>query len=347
MPQRPPRYGCAHDGAGRRVTEWLEALAGIAAAQLARTFLWPGSHFCVAALAVSLATFAVLVARRRARGVRARLLARLLLPRRLLGSASGRTDAAFALAAVTLTSAAIGWAVIAAGEVRAALAPLLGPAATPWLPAWAAATLATVILFLAYEFAYWLDHWLMHKVPVLWPFHAVHHRAESLSLLTNFRVHPVETILFFNLAALVLGAAQALLLRALGPAALPLTAGGTNLLVLAAAALVTNLQHSHLWVGFGPRWGRWLLGPAHHQVHHSRAERHYGRNMGNLLTIYDRLFGTFWMPAAAREVPQFGVADGLAHPHGWRASLLEPFAEAARIALRACRRHRRPLPAAG
>jgi len=312
----------------------VAGFAGAAAMRLAATLLAPGSTMSAPVLILSLATFAVAVAhRRRGRGVSWRVLKRVLLPRRLFGTASGRTDAWFALTGVTITGVAIGWTLLSAEFVRLELLPWLGTPLDPWLPGWLAVAVATLVLFVAYEFAYFLDHWLMHRVPWLWHFHKVHHQAESLSLLTNFRVHPVDTILFANLLALFLGATQAVLLVVLGHAATPLTIGGTNLIVMTFATLLTHLQHSHLWITFGPRWGRWLLAPAHHQIHHSNDARHHNRNMGDVLAVFDHLFGTFWMPAPTREVRRFGVDDGTPDPHGLRAALLDPFTASARALL--------------
>nr|WP_294811316.1 sterol desaturase family protein [uncultured Sphingomonas sp.] len=306
--------------------------------QLGGTFLAPGSTFSIAALACSLALFVVLaVPRGRRRPVRLAVLRRVLLPRRLLGTASGRADLAYFVFGLLFAGLLIGWAIFSADQVRHAIGAWLGAPPAPWLPGWASAALATGVLFLAYEFAYWFDHWLMHRVPWFWHFHKVHHQAESLSLFTNGRVHPVETIGFYNIVALALGVTGALLEQLLGSAA-PLTLGGSNLLVMVAAVAVTHLQHSHLWLSFGPRWGRVLLGPAHHQIHHSTDPRHFNTNMGSTLTLFDRLFGTFHMPPPERERLRFGVEDGERDPHGLRAALVEPFIAAARSLLPASRR---------
>lgn len=295
--------------------------------QLGATFLSTGSTHSLAALAVSLLLF-VALAIPRGRQVRLAVLRRALFPNRLWRSASGRTDAAFFALGILFAGLLIGWAIFSAEQVRALASLLLGPAPAPWLPGWARAGLATAILFLAYEFAYWLDHWLMHRVPLFWHFHKVHHQAESLSLLTNARVHPVETIGFYNLLALVLGLCAALIERAIGTFDV-VAIGGTNALIMLAAVLVAHLQHSHLWVGFGPRWGRLLMGPAHHQIHHSADPLHFNKNLGSSLALFDRLFGTFHMPLPDREKLRFGVDDAETAPHGARAALLTPFVAAA------------------
>jgi sterol desaturase/sphingolipid hydroxylase (fatty acid hydroxylase superfamily) len=309
-----------------RVAAAIEHVLTSGGGQLASTLLAPGSTFSIAALACSLAVFVMLAAPPgRKRRLRTRSLRRALFPGRLWRSASGRADIAFVIFGVLFSGLAIGWAVFSADQVRALAGGWLGVAGPGRVPGWAGTAIATAALFLAYEFAYWSDHWLMHNVPFLWRFHKVHHQAESLSLATNFRVHPLETIGFANIQALYLGTTGAVLERTLGAGVSAWTLGGTNLLILLFAVTLNHLQHSHLWLGFGPRWGKWLLGPAPHQIHHSANPAHFGCNLGSSLTLFDRLFGTFRMPAARREVLRFGVEDGETTPHGLRAALFAPF----------------------
>jgi sterol desaturase/sphingolipid hydroxylase (fatty acid hydroxylase superfamily) len=99
---------------------------------------------------------------------------------------------------------------------------------------------------------------------------------------------------------------------------------------MVAGVGLSNLQHSHLWVGFGPGWGKWIIGPAHHQIHHSADPAHFDSNFGSVLTVFDRMFGTFRMPAQQRERLTFGVHDDEPNPHGWRAALFAPFLPAPR-----------------
>jgi sterol desaturase/sphingolipid hydroxylase (fatty acid hydroxylase superfamily) len=298
--------------------------------------LAPGSACSIAALLTSLAVFVVLLFRgKRARPVRLAVLRRAIFPRRLWRSASGRADLGYFAAGVLVLGVAVGWTVIASGVVRAGVAGVIGGPGAAALPPWLAATLATGAAFVAHEFGYWLDHWLKHRVPALWQFHKVHHQAESLSLLTNGRVHPVDTAIFHNILAVTAGVTTALVERVLGHDAAPFTVGGANLLVLGCAVAVTNLQHSHLWVTFGPRWGGWLLGPAHHQIHHSAAEAHFDRNLGSTLAVFDRVFGTFHRPAERREALRFGVDDEEHAPHSLRAASVQPFVGVARMTVRA------------
>ena len=228
-----------------------------------------------------------------------------------------------------LATMLLGWALVSADWWSGQVAALIGarqPVAV--LPDWAARALLTLAIFLAYELAYWLFHMLSHRWPVLWAFHKVHHSAESLSPLTNFRTHPVDSVLFYNFAAWFMGVTGGLVAHGLGPND-PLTLGGANLLVFVTTILFTQLQHTHLWISLPGRWGNWLMSPAHHQLHHSTAVEHHDRNFGSALAVFDRLFGTLLRPTAKRQPLRFGV-DGLDHdPHGLRGSVVAPFEEAA------------------
>lgn len=309
-----------------RIASAIEYVLTTASMQLGGAFLLPGSTVSLAALACSFVVFAALALRtRRKRRLRPGAARRAMFPSRLWRSASGRTDIAFFVLGTMFSGMLIGWSIFSADQVRALLAGWLGTPAPQWLPEWASAGIATVALFIAYEFAYYLDHFLMHRVPILWRFHKVHHQAESLSLLTNFRIHPVEAIGFANILALILGGTSAVLQWVLGAGVDAWTLGGTNLLIMVSSVALSHLQHSHLWVGFGPCWGKWLIGPAHHQIHHSADPAHFNRNFGSVLTVFDRLMGTFHLPAERRERLSFGVHDGETAPHGWRAALLAPF----------------------
>ncbi len=307
----------------------IEGAVVMTTRQLGGTFLTPGSTFSLGALAASLAVCVMVMFHgKRQRPIRAAVLLRAVFPRRLYRSASGRADLILFSGGILFSGLAIGWALIATADVQAAVARWLGPAPPPLLlTGWPAVAAMTLALFLAYEFAYWLDHRLKHAVPLLWQFHKVHHQAESLSLLTNGRVHPVDTIIFYNIVAVVTGTVGALAGRLTGgiePAAI----GGTNALIMLSAIAITHLQHSHLWLRFGARGCRWLLGPARHQIHHSSIPEHFDRNFGNVLTLFDRVFGTFFLPPPRRGAIRFGVDDGVDRPHSLRAMLVTPFVSA-------------------
>ena len=90
---------------------------------------------------------------------------------------------------------------------------------------------------------YWLHRW-MHESTVLWRFHRLHHSAESFTVLTGNRQHPVEDIL------------------AVPVVVLPLTLLGATpvqvVLVIVIRTILDMAQHSMVPFSYG--WfGRWIF----------------------------------------------------------------------------------------
>jgi sterol desaturase/sphingolipid hydroxylase (fatty acid hydroxylase superfamily) len=327
----------------------LARVAQILLQPLAHQLLSPGSIFSVASLLSALLVAVTSLAwprRGRRRKLRVRVLARALLPRRIVTGRSMRADIGMWLFNTFPAAGLLGTIIVSAsgvsGPIAEGLTRLFGPAATPDLPVWLTEAITTLALFLAYELALWLSHAAFHKVPFLWEFHKVHHTAETMTPLTVFRVHPVETLMFANVTTAAVGLVGGLLRYGLGPAASPIALAGTNVVIVASLFLILHLQHSHLWISFIGLAGRVVISPAHHQIHHSSDPAHFNRNFGSSLAIWDWAFGTLCVPAKRRERLTFGAeaGAGAASPHSVTGVLLEPFAEAAR----ALRRRRTPIP---
>ena len=314
------------------VVQMLGAILSLLAGKLMQLVLSPGT-FSVASLLCALSIATIFVAsKRRGRPVRPRVLLRALFPRRLRRSRSTRADIAFFFFSFFLVGALFGWAVLSLQVIDNATNQLLvatfgtQPAR---LSGWAGAGLMTVVLFVAYELGYWIDHYLSHNVPFLWEFHKVHHTAEVLSPLTNFRVHPVDTIVFNNILAVVMGVAAGLAHYGLGHGTAPLTIANSNVFVVVFFFLIGHLQHTHFWIAFTGVWGRIILSPAHHQIHHSTDPRHFNKNLGSFLAVWDWMFGTLYMPSKRRQQINFGVEPKGAEAHTVTGGLVSPILRAA------------------
>lgn len=193
--------------------------------------------------------------------------------------------------------------------IVAGLTQIFGPRAPAHWPVWTILTIATVLQLLAYELAYWFGHFLFHKVPALWEFHKVHHSAEVMTTLTELRQHPVEIIAFVNLIGLATGIVFGVMTYAFGPGVQPFTLLNGNILLMMFLITYGHLRHSHMWIPFTGVAGRILQSPAHHQLHPSDDPRHYDKNLGYALALWDWAFGTLAIPAKTREPIVFGVAD--------------------------------------
>ncbi len=168
--------------------------------------------------------------------------------------------------------------------------------------------LLTVSLFLVDDFLRWWIHLLMHRVPELWEYHKVHHSAEVLNFTTAERIHPVEVIITSLTMTLGMALVNGIFIAVAGRHLTPVTIFGANIFLFTFNVFGGVLRHSPYWVSFGPKVERWVISPAMHQIHHSDQERHFDKNMGGSLSVWDRWFGTIYIPAEHESI-KFGIGE--------------------------------------
>jgi sterol desaturase/sphingolipid hydroxylase (fatty acid hydroxylase superfamily) len=155
-----------------------------------------------------------------------------------------------------------------------------------------------VAAFLLLDFLNYAVHRCQHAVPFLWRLHAMHHSDPDVDVTTSVRHHPIEYLLATGVYWLTVLALDL-------PVAVVLIHG----LAVFAAAAVTH-GNTRL-----PEWLERLLQPVVitldlHLVHHSIAYDEANANFGAVLSIWDRLFGTFVrLPRAQQERIVFGVRE--------------------------------------
>ena len=263
-----------------------------------------------------------------------------LLPRAVWRHQSAQTDVGLVLISSVLLSVLLAPLLVTAGSVSAWLVERLAPeiAAQP-LQVWQLAVFAVTLLIVD-DFAKFLGHALMHRVPALWELHKVHHSAEVLTPITAYRFHTLETLFMCLVVGLAMGAANAAFILAWGPEISLVTLFQANIGLVLFNLLGGTLRHSHIWLSYGPRVERILISPAMHQIHHSDDPKHFDRNLGYHLAIWDRLYGTHYRPAGF-EALSFGLGEETARLRSVPANLLRPLGAAAgHLIPRA--RHRKP-----
>jgi sterol desaturase/sphingolipid hydroxylase (fatty acid hydroxylase superfamily) len=302
--------------------------------QLAAVLLPPYSPFSALSLfsALCVAILFILLKRRpEKRSVKYRVMLRALFPRWLYRNASFKADVMFFLFNTLAFGALFGWAMFSSSYVSTivsvTLTDYVGARAGIGWDGFTGKSIATLAIFIAYELAYWLNHYFSHRVPLLWEFHKVHHTAEVLSPLTNFRIHPVYGIVFGNLIALFVGTTDGVLHYLKFGTPFGVGAGG-NVVALAFVWILGHLQHSHLWIAVTGPLGRVIVSPAHHQIHHSNDPKHFNKNFGSSLAIWDWIFGTLHIPNRDREDLSFGVGSATPDHHTVVGGMLTPFAMA-------------------
>ena len=189
------------------------------------------------------------------------------------------------------------------------LASIAGIAALSWRPAgllagqglpfWAQVLIC--ILVLDFSVGYH-SHRTMHMWPAMWRFHRIHHSDAFVDITTTYRTHPVETVWRFMFAIVpiwLIGLpAEALLIQRL----------------LQATNGVIEHANIRLWPPLDRVLSLLWVTPNVHKMHHSRLVNETNSNYANLLTVYDRLLGTF-TPAARASSVVYGLddADDMAH----------------------------------
>jgi len=167
-------------------------------------------------------------------------------------------------------------------------------------PSWpiANAALSLVAGFLLLDFLRYAVHRCEHAVPVIWRFHALHHSDPDVDVTTSVRHHPFEYLLasaIYWLAVILLNV----------PAVVVLSH------VLAVFGM-SVLQHGNILLP--EQVDRWLqpvlVTNDMHRIHHSVVFDEANSNYGTVLSIWDRLFGTYTrLTRAQHERIVFGVQE--------------------------------------
>ena len=166
----------------------------------------------------------------------------------------------------------------------------------------------TVSMIIAHDLSYYIYHYLCHTVPLLWELHKVHHSAQVMVGVTKDRVHPLDEILNRWWNGLIPGATYGVwLFFALNP--VELTVFGVSAYAIRSLLMMDVVRHSHLEMSYGKWLNNVFLCPYWHQLHHSIDPRHYNRNYGLLLSVWDRMFGTLAVPEPGQHFT-FGLSNG-------------------------------------
>ncbi len=155
---------------------------------------------------------------------------------------------------------------------------------TEILPIW----VLWVITFLAIDLVFYFYHRISHRVNFLWAIHMSHHSSEEMNFAVSFRqawFGPLSKIPFFMILPLI----------------------GFDPTIVAVAGVVSTLWgivgHTQIIGKLGPLELIFNT-PSHHRVHHGSNKQYIDKNYGNLLIIWDRIFGTF---EPENELVKFGL----------------------------------------
>ena len=143
------------------------------------------------------------------------------------------------------------------------------------------------------DFMSWASHWVRHKIPRLWRFHAMHHSQTELNIFTEFRNHPLDSLIASVLQSLPLFVLQ--------------ISFETSVAFLVCYKYYLMFTHANVDLDYDDHgWAGYLLvSPRFHRVHHAIAPGLHDHNFGAVLSIWDVVFGT--SKTGLAHAPETGV----------------------------------------
>lgn len=184
-----------------------------------------------------------------------------------------------------LPASAIGWSMLSAEHGWGLFSGLR-------LPAWAGVGLG----ILALDMTGYVAHVLLHKSPLLWRLHTVHHSDVDFDCTTGFRFHPLEGLVTSAIKLTVIASVG---ISPLAVALYETWLGLQNLYGHANARFPARLEKVLRW---------WVITPDLHRIHHSARTDESQRNFGIIFPWWDRLFGTYQAnPHDGHEGMQIGL----------------------------------------
>lgn len=172
--------------------------------------------------------------------------------------------------------------------------------------------LGLFIFFIISDFVQWNTHRLLHRVPLFWNFHKVHHSVKEMGFAAHLRYHWMEPIVYKSLLYI--------------PIAI---IGGFDAkdvaIVHFIAITIGHLNHANLGWDYGAL--KYVFNnPKMHIWHHAKElppHAKYGVNYGLTLSIWDYLFKTNYIPFDGKDI-ELGFIDDEQFPKGFIEQELYP-----------------------
>ncbi|EGV43330.1 fatty acid hydroxylase family protein [Bizionia argentinensis JUB59] len=145
--------------------------------------------------------------------------------------------------------------------------------------------LQLLVFFIVLDFVQWFTHVLLHRYPVLWRFHQVHHSVKEMGFAAHLRYHWMENILYKPLkifGVMILGGFE------------PEQAYIVHFIAIS----IGHFNHSNIKITYGPL--KYIFNnPVMHLYHHAYnlpEGKQYGMNYGISLSLWDYIFKTDYIP---------------------------------------------------
>ncbi|WP_276392827.1 sterol desaturase family protein [Eudoraea chungangensis] len=148
-----------------------------------------------------------------------------------------------------------------------------------------------LIAFVAIDFAGYWNHRLSHRINFFWNQHIIHHSSEEFNLACALRQSISNVLGYFPIFLI--------------PAAI-FGVPTSVIAVIAPIHLFAQFWYHTQHIGKMGWLEYIIITPSQHRVHHAINPEYIDKNLGQILCLWDRLFGTF--QEELEEIPpQYGV----------------------------------------
>jgi sterol desaturase/sphingolipid hydroxylase (fatty acid hydroxylase superfamily) len=130
---------------------------------------------------------------------------------------------------------------------------------------------------------------MLHRVPLFWNFHKVHHSVKQMGFAAHLRYHWMEPVIYKSMLYIPLA-----------------IIGGFTIqdvfIVHFFAITIGHLNHANLGWDYG--FLKYIFNnPKMHIWHHSKQmPNKYGMNFGITLSVWDYIFKTNYIPSDGRDI---------------------------------------------
>jgi len=159
-----------------------------------------------------------------------------------------------------------------------------------------------ILLFLLTDLVWYWYHRLAHEVNIFWAAHVVHHQSEDFNYTVSARITVFQAFV-----------------RGMFWCVLPLI--GFPAVMVSVFLLIHGLYPFFIHTQALGKWGwfeKIMVTPTHHGVHHASNPAYLDKNYGDVLIIWDKIFGTF-VQAKEEEKPVYGLTKPLnSHSFLWQ-----------------------------
>lgn len=146
----------------------------------------------------------------------------------------------------------------------------------------------TILCIILIDFLYYWEHRIEHQVRILWSYHSIHHSSPIYNYTTALRVSFIDSFItwIFYIPAILIGFHP--------------------YIVLIAVFFILTYQfwlHTEI-IGKLGWYEKIFMTPSQHRVHHGSDKIYLDKNYGAVLSIWDRMFGTF---QEEKHTPNYGL----------------------------------------